>query len=499
MDDTIEAQQAPRRQTKLGHWWEAWVVGGVDHDAVLRQVAEDSGWSGRYAFLIFVSTALSLLGLLMPSVAVLIGAMLLSPLMMPIIGLGFGIATFDTQEIRRAATALVAGSAIAVALSVAFVAMSPIQTITTEIASRTRPTLFDLLVALLSAVAGAYALIRGRGGAVVGVAIAIALMPPLAVVGFGIATRNWTVFSGSLLLFLTNAIVIALTAALVARAYGFGHYLTRQHTGWQIVLFIGALGLLSLPLGAGLRQIAFESLAQRQVRDAIAERFPQASRLGQLDIDHSAEPIRIRAVVVTPEVHLRADQELTADLAGRWGRPVDIHVDQLLAAPAGGGVEAAQLARASGVSATGDPVGVGRAAADLALIAGVDPAEVRADLPNRVLTADATVMPGLEAAGYRALEERARRAIPQWTVSITPPADIALPTLGIVEGVVDDDALTTIAWASARLGRSVRVEGGTPGQREAIAAGIRGRGGAAETGTGGGPPRILWIPAEGQD
>ncbi len=100
---------------RLRRWWSIWVVGGVDHDAVLRQLTEDSGWSGRYAFLIVISAAISLLGLLMPSVAVLIGAMLLSPLMMPIIGLGFGIATVDTSEMRRAATALVAGALIAVA------------------------------------------------------------------------------------------------------------------------------------------------------------------------------------------------------------------------------------------------------------------------------------------------------------------------------------------------------------------------------------------------
>lgn len=496
MSDTIERPLTPPRHNQLRHWWETWVVGGVDHDDVLRQVAEESGWSGRYAFLIVVSTALSLLGLLMPSVAVLIGAMLLSPLMMPIIGLGFGIATFDTQEIRRAAIALVAGSLIAIGLSVVCVAISPIQTITSEIASRTRPTLFDLLVALLSAVAGAYALMRGRGGAVVGVAIAIALMPPLAVVGFGIATRNWTVFSGSLLLFLTNAIVIALTAALVARAYGFGSHLTRQHTGWQLIMFFVSLGLLSLPLGAGLRQIAFESLAQRQVRDAIAEHFPDASRLGELDIDYSTQPITVRAVVVTPEVHLRADQQLAADLARRWGRPVDLHIDQLLAAPAVGGVEAAQLARASGATAGGDALGVGRAVADLALIAWVDPSAVRVDVPNRALSADATPVPGLEAAGYRELEQRANQAMPLWQVSIVPPADLALPSLDVVDGIVDDGALSAAAWASARLAREVTVDGGTSRQRDAVAASIRARGGTAATGRGSGPLRLSWSPAD---
>lgn len=133
-------------------------------------------------------------------------------------------------------------------------------------------------------------------------AIAIALMPPLAVVGFGIATANWTVFSGALLLFLTNAVTIALTAAIVARLYGFGSHLSHQHTGWQLALFVGALGVLSIPLVAALRQIAFEAVAQRQTRDTICARFPDTSRLGQLDIDYGAKPIRIRAVVFTPRL-----------------------------------------------------------------------------------------------------------------------------------------------------------------------------------------------------
>jgi hypothetical protein len=133
--------------------WRATLKAGVDHDGVLRQIGEEAGWSGRYAFLIVISAAISLLGLLMPSVAVLIGAMLLSPLMMPIIGLGFGIATLDFHDIRRAATALILGAVIAVTLSVVLIRLSPVQTITSEIAGRTQPTLFDLLVALLSAIA----------------------------------------------------------------------------------------------------------------------------------------------------------------------------------------------------------------------------------------------------------------------------------------------------------------------------------------------------------
>ena len=473
-----------------------WVLGGVDHDAVLRQIIEESGWSGRYAFLIVVSAAISLLGLLMPSVAVLIGAMLLSPLMMPIIGMGFGIATFDFQEIRRASLTLIAGAAIAILLSIVFVSISPIQTITGEIAGRTRPTLFDLLVALLSAVAGAYALIRGRGGTVVGVAIAIALMPPLVVVGFGIATANWTVFTGSLLLFLTNAVTIALTVALVARFYGFGQHLSPRHTGWQVLLFVGALGLLCVPLGTALRQIAFESVAQRQVRDTVRAEFPADARLSQLDIDYGASPIRVRAVVVTPRLAPLADRHLAADLRRVLNRAVDIHVDQLRVSTDAGAAEAAQIARAGEGSARSENQRQERAVADLALIAGVAPSDVAADQPNHRLATTAAPLPGLGLAGYRAIEARAARALADWTVTVAPPADIALPDVPVREGVIDDAALGTAAWASTRTNQGIVVRGGTRAQREALAAGIIARGGQATAGANSGALALAWAEPE---
>lgn len=471
-----------------------WVVGGVEYEAVLAQIARESGWSGRYAFLIVISAGLSLLGLLIPSVAVLIGAMLLSPLMAPIIGLGFGIATFDTREIRRSAAALMAGAALAILLSSVFVALSPVQTITSEIAGRTRPTLFDLLVALLAAVAGAHALIRGRGNTVVGVAIAIALMPPLAVVGFGIATANWTVFSGALLLFLTNAVTIALTAAIVARVYGFGRHLSHQHTGWQLILFFGTLGALSVPLGTALRQIAFESVAQRQARDTIRARFPNTSRLGQLDIDYAAKPIRVRAVVFTPHLEPQADRLLAADLRQRLGQPIDLHVDQLRVSLEDNGAETAQIARANQSNGPSDADRQQRAVADLALIAGIAPGAVVADADQRRLSATAATLPGLGLAGYRMLEARAAQALPQWSVALTPPTDVPPPAIRFVDGVLNGEGLDAAAWGSDRAQRALLVAGGTAAQRRAVADAITSRGGKGEVGAGGGALRLTWAP-----
>jgi len=412
--------------------------------------------------------------------------------MMPIIGLGFGIATLDFREIRRAATALGLGSAVAIVLSVVLISLSPVQTITSEIAGRTQPTLFDLLVALLSAVAGAYALIRGRGGTVVGVAIAIALMPPLVVVGFGIATWNWTIFSGALLLFTTNAVTISLTAALVARVYGFGSHLSPHHTGWQLVLFFAALGLLSIPLSAALRQIAFEAVAQRQVRDTVRARFPSDARLSQVEIDYARTPIRVRAVMLTPGIVPKADALIAADLQARLNRRVDIHVDQLRTSLDAGATEAAQIARANDanrqdIGSSGD-----QAVTTLRLIAGVEPSAVRLEPGQRSLTATAALLPGLGMEGYRTLEERARRALSGWTVALAPPEQAILPGVRIDQGVVDGKLLDLAAWASARKAREIIVEGGTIAQRRAVAEGIVSRGGSAIAGTATGTIRLDW-------
>ena len=477
---------------KLRRWWRMSVTGGVDHDGVLRQIAEESGWSGRYLFLIVVSAAISLLGLLMPSVAVLIGAMLLSPLMMPIIGLGFGIATLDFREIRRAATALGVGSLLAVVLTAGLVAISPVQTITSEIAGRTQPTLFDLLVALLSAIAGGYALIRGRGGTVVGVAIAIALMPPLAVVGFGIATANWTVFSGSLLLFLTNAVTIALTAALVARIYGFGSHLSPHHAGWQLALFVVALGVLSVPLGASLKRIALEAVVQTQARDVLVAQFPSQARLSQLDIDYSKTPVRVLAVMLTPRIEAQADAEFARALRARLGQPVDVHVDQVRISPETGAVEVAQIARAAESRTRSAEAEREAGVADVALIAGIAPDDVAVDTGARRLRATAAALPGLGLDGYRLLEERAGGALSGWTVELAPPVAADPPAIAITEGVIDDGALGLAAWGSARTGRALSVVGGTAAQRDAVAAGIAARGGRAEAGGAGGRLRLEW-------
>ncbi|PCD02333.1 hypothetical protein COC42_12910 [Sphingomonas spermidinifaciens] len=438
----------------LQRWWRVHVRRDVDHEAVLAAVRDDAGWNGRYAFMILMSAGIAVLGLLLSSPAVVIGAMLISPLMGPIIGLGFGLATFDWPEIRASFAALILGTVLAIGFTALVVALSPLQNVTDEIAARTRPNLFDLVVALFSALAGGYAVIHGRAGTVVGVAIATALMPPLAVVGFGLATQNWTVFGGALLLFVTNLMTIALSAAMIARVHGFGSHLSPQHTLVQTVLVFGSLGALALPLGVSLRQIAWESLFTRQAREVLTGEFGSDARLSQVDITYAVDRIRIEATVLTPRLNPAAEKHAAAVLRQRTDRPVTVSIDQYRVGT-GAEAEAAQIANAAG--RLGDRTAE-RLTEQLALVSGAPREAILIDADQRHAVVRAQPLEGATLSAYRTLETRVAAVVPGWRIELVPPMG-ALPPVELTDGVPDPNGLALLGWAGARTGVPLTLSG----------------------------------------
>ncbi len=142
--------------------WLTQLRAGIDHAAILAAVEEDARWTGHYIFMVLIACGIAMLGLLLSSPAVVIGAILLSPLMGPIVGLGFSLAVWDLLAMRRALVALGLGIVVAVGFAALLVVLSPLQTVSDEIAARTQPNLFDLVVALLSGLAGTFATLRSR-------------------------------------------------------------------------------------------------------------------------------------------------------------------------------------------------------------------------------------------------------------------------------------------------------------------------------------------------
>ncbi|MBV2146938.1 DUF389 domain-containing protein [Sphingobium sp. AS12] len=437
-------------------WWRSHVIREIDHESVVERVREDDGWTPRYAFMILMSAGIAVLGLLLSSPAVVIGAMLISPLMGPIVGLGFALATTDSQEIRRTLTTLAGGAAVAIFFTAFIVLLSPLQTVTSEIAARTRPNLFDLMVALFSALAGAYAMIRGKSGTIVGVAIATALMPPLATVGFGLATLNGTVAGGAFLLFFTNFVTIALAVGIMARLYGFGRTLSPRQSWVQTSFIIVIFVALAMPLGLSLQKIAWEARASRDARDIIRREFPDDARISQIDLDFDAKPLAVTASVLTSRYEKNAAARASRILTDVLGQPVMLDIEQIRVGE-GTDTESAQLLATQNVRREVQGQ-VARMTEHLALVAGVSMDGVTVDSGNKRAVVRARPLPDAGLASYRELERRAAAMTPGWTIEIAPPV-LPLPTLSIDSDDVPSDAdqLALALWAAQRVGIPVDV------------------------------------------
>ena len=459
----------------LRRWWRIAVRAGVDQQAVIDKVREDSGFAPHFAFMTSMSAGIAILGLLLSSPAVVIGAMLLSPLMGPIMGAGFALAVGDSAWLRESGKAIVLGSIISILFAALVVTMSPLQTVTAEIAARTRPNLFDLLVALFSALAGAYAMIRGRMGAIVGVAIATALMPPLAVVGFGLATFNWAVFGGSLLLFFTNLMTIALTATAMAWLYGFRSHLSERQSQFQIAAMVVVFIALAIPLGLSLRQIAWEANVSRSANGYIKDQFGKRASVSQIEIDFDADPIIVNATVFTPTVIAGAAEQSSRVLSRTLGRLITVNVDQFKV-ETGEDAQSAELAAAkSQALAREAEIQLTRLRENLALIAGVSVDDVTLDNNKRRAVVVAKPLPGATLASYYALEQRVASGAEDWIIKLQPPA-IALPEVKVTDSAVDPasaDNLDLIIWAYERIGLPLGMSGSEADRsvvREALSA-----------------------------
>jgi uncharacterized hydrophobic protein (TIGR00271 family) len=212
--------------------------------------------------LIALSAMIAALGLLLSSPAVVIGAMLVAPLMSPIVGVGLAIVLGDTRFLRLAFGAVFKGLALAILVGIFTGLLAGPDQLTAELQARTAPTLLDLGVALFSGMAGAYALCRSdAAGALPGVAIAAALVPPLATVGISLSTGKLPEALGAMLLFVTNFVAIGAASALIFVLLGFRPS-SNQVERRLIQVRTARLTLISLILIALLLGITTYSLAQ---------------------------------------------------------------------------------------------------------------------------------------------------------------------------------------------------------------------------------------------
>lgn len=189
-----------------------------DELETIESIKKGIEFKGTNLWVLIFATFVASLGLNTNSTAVIIGAMLISPLMGPIMGFGLGLGIFDFDLIKRSFRNFATATVFSIITSTLFFLISPISEAQSELLARTQPTVYDVLIAFFGGLAGIVASsTKSKGNVIPGVAIATALMPPLCTAGFGLASGNMYYFFGALYLFFINSVFISLATYLVVR------------------------------------------------------------------------------------------------------------------------------------------------------------------------------------------------------------------------------------------------------------------------------------------
>ena len=275
---------------------------GSDRAGAVASIVSGKQMQGSNAWMLVCSILIASLGLNLNSGAVIIGAMLISPLMNPILGIGLGVGTNDWPMLWQALLNFAIAMAIALVTSVLYFSLTPIETFTPEMQARTEPTILDALVAVFGGLAGIISVTReDKTNAIPGVAIATALMPPLCVAGYGLSLlfSDWdqgiTVFWRAFYLFFINSFFIAVTAYVIIRLLRFPYrkYMSKNEARRSMFIVLAVSVLMTIPsvfiLNDVLRRLREEDAARQFTQDY----FPSSASSYLLDRDDKKNPVLI--------------------------------------------------------------------------------------------------------------------------------------------------------------------------------------------------------------
>jgi uncharacterized hydrophobic protein (TIGR00271 family) len=296
--------------------------------SINRLLWRESVPSMSFFVMLILSGIISTMGLLAGSTATVIGAMIIAPLMGPIVGIAFAISVANRRLMKRGLLTLLFGI-LATVLSAAIICqLVGLRSLTEEILLRTEPTLMDLVVAMAAGAAGAFAKSRKHiADAFPGVAIAVALVPPLSVIGIGLALLDRSVWGGASLLFITNLTGIIFSGILI---FIWQEYGSAKRAQRGLVLTLLMLSVVGIPLALSLNNLLVQSNTRQRVRNLVREELSlletaelesvsirRRDRILQVDIEMMAPPQTITQSQID-----RAHQLLQKDL----GYPVALTV-----------------------------------------------------------------------------------------------------------------------------------------------------------------------------
>jgi uncharacterized hydrophobic protein (TIGR00271 family) len=293
-----------------------------EQTAVVRQANELSLPGINFTVLMVISSLLASFGLLQNSAAVIIGAMLIAPLMSPLMSFSVGLLQGNLHLMRTAAFTVLVGALLGLIVAILIGAIMPLDSITSEMRARGQPSLLDMGVALASGFAGAYAMARKDiPAALAGVAIAAALVPPLCTIGLGIAFGEIPLASGAALLFTTNIVSISLAGALVFAWLGIRPS-RENRTRRQLAVALVVLGILALPLGSTFVDVVRNGRDTSTVRHILEHEFEDADV-----IDVKLDDNTVTATIRSPYPIARADVFAAENaIEDDLGRNIDLEI-----------------------------------------------------------------------------------------------------------------------------------------------------------------------------
>lgn len=250
---------------------------------VFQVLSDGARPSIEYYILTVLSGIIATAGLIQGSTATIIGAMIVAPFMTPILAFSLGVIWGDFGLIRTSVTSLIKGIGIALMISASIAYVIPIPHFSAEIISRTHPTIFDIIVALASGVAGAYGNANSKiSNTLVGIAIAVALMPPLCTIGIGLGKFDPDIAGGAAVLFIINLVSISLAGAVIFWLMKIHPVLTeetsiKKRAAYEIIISVMILTIIAVPVAVFMKEEYTRMNAINVADSLIKKKLPSLS------------------------------------------------------------------------------------------------------------------------------------------------------------------------------------------------------------------------------
>lgn len=325
--NSIRLDNIPRDEEKIAYLAEGLPLfehaSKEQYASLFSALREDAVLSSTFMTLLILATMIATFGLFINSSSVIIGAMLLAPLMQPIVSLSMGVLRQDSSLQNHAIRTIGIGVA-AVLLTAALIAfLLPMQRLTSEMAGRLSPTILDLFVAVVSGVAAAYAKNNEKIlGSLAGVAIAVALVPPIAVAGIGLGWAEWYMFGSALLLFVTNLVGIVLAAAMTFMVLGYSPIRVARK---GLIAWLLIVGLVAIPLYSSFVQMQENVRIQRLLTDTYFTVGDNTLELAHIEVLRHRNKPEIRCEVISSGVLNDRDKAYLREVISKSiGRDVEI-------------------------------------------------------------------------------------------------------------------------------------------------------------------------------